>query len=165
MGECEDRLVRYGGHAAAAGLTIDEGQLSHFRDDFCEAVSIQAKEHALEPEIVIDAEVPFGQLNLNVLDQIDMLAPFGEGNPRPLLCSTDVTLKAPATKMGKSERHLSVQFAQGNKTIRAVAFNAADWCEELNETDGPLRIAYRPVINEFRGYKNVEMHLVDWKSV
>ena len=47
--------------------------------------------------------------------------------------------------------------------IRAVAFGAADWCDELNEINSSIEIAYRPVINEFRGYRNVEIHLVDWR--
>ena len=48
--------------------------------------------------------------------------------------------------------------------IRGVAFGAADWCEPLNQHNGPIEIAYRPVINEFNGYRSVEVHLVDWRK-
>lgn len=163
LSECSDRLVRFGGHKAAAGLTIDERQLDAFRDDFFEAITRQWTDKAIVPEIVIDAETPFGQLNLQTVKQMEMLAPFGAGNPRPVLCSNNVQLNAPASLMGKTKRHLSVQLRQGEKVIRAVAFNASDWCDELNSTEGPIEIAYRPVINDFRGYKNVEIHLVDWR--
>ena len=65
--------------------------------------------------------------------------------------------------MGAGERHLTVRLKQGSKVVRGVAFGAADWCEELNATEGPIEIAYRPVINEFNGFRKVEIHLVDWR--
>jgi single-stranded-DNA-specific exonuclease len=165
LAACSDRLVRFGGHKAAAGLTIDERQIGDFRDDFCEAVSQQQNESELEPEIVIDAEASFGQLNLNTVKQIETLEPFGAGNPRPTLLCHNVTLAEPARKMGSGDRHLSVRLDQGGKTVRGVAFGAGDWCDDLNDCKGPIRIVYRPVINEFRGFRRVEIHLVDWKPV
>jgi single-stranded-DNA-specific exonuclease len=161
--QCSERLVRFGGHKAAAGLTIDERQIETFRDDFCEAVAKQWTEREIVPEIVIDAEAPLGQLNLETMKQMDMLAPFGAGNPRPTLCSRGVVVEGEASLMGKTKRHLTVQLRQGSKTIRAVAFNAESWCDELNNMTEPFEIAYRPVVNEFRGYRSVEIHLVDWR--
>lgn len=165
LSRCSDRLIRFGGHKAAAGLTIDERQIEAFRDDFCEAVAEQRSEDERVPEIVIDAEAPFGQLNLKTVKQIETLEPFGEGNPRPTLLCQNVTLAEPARRMGSGDRHLTVQLDQGGKTIRGVAFGAGDWADELNACRGPIQIAYRPVINEFRGYRKVEVHLVDWRPV
>ncbi len=165
LSRCGDRLIRFGGHKAAAGLTIDERQIEAFRDDFCEAVAEQRSEEERVPEIIIDAEAPFGQLNLKTVKQIETLQPFGEGNPRPTLLCQNVTLAEPARRMGAGDRHLTVQLDQGGKTIRGVAFGAGDWCDELNACPGPIQIAYRPVINEFRGYRKVEVHLVDWRPV
>lgn len=163
LDECEDKLIRFGGHAAAAGITIQEDKLSDFREDFCEAISKQWVKKQVVPEITIDAEATLGQLTLEVVRQIETLAPFGAGNPRPILCCREVTLEEPAKKMGSGERHLTVQLRQGDKVVRAVAFGASDWCDELNDVEGPIEIAYRPVINDFRGFRNVEIHLVDWR--
>jgi single-stranded-DNA-specific exonuclease len=162
--ECENRLVRFGGHPAAGGLTIRESEIEAFRGDFCEAVARQWAENEITPAIQIDAEAPLGQLNLHIMSQIETMAPFGAGNPRPVLIGRGIELAEPAKKMGSSERHLSVRLKQGDKVIRGVAFGAADWCDPLNECDGPIEIAYRPVINEYRGYKSVEIHLVDWRK-
>ncbi len=85
LSECSERLLRFGGHKAAAGLTIDERQIEAFRGDFCEAVARQWADKEIVPEIVIDAEATLGQLNLEVIKQMEMLAPFGAGNPRPVL--------------------------------------------------------------------------------
>jgi len=164
LDQCSDHLVRFGGHRAAAGLAIDERRIAGFRDDFCEAVAQQWADQEVVPEIRIDAEAALGQLNLQTIKQMLMLEPFGAGNPRPVLYSGQVVLDAPARRMGSGERHLSVNLRQGTKVIRGVAFGGGDWCEELNAVDGPIEIAYRPVINEFRGYRKVEVHLVDWRT-
>ncbi|MCO8121780.1 single-stranded-DNA-specific exonuclease RecJ [Stieleria sp. TO1_6] len=163
LSTCGDRLARFGGHKAAAGLTIDEHQIDEFREDFCEAVSQQWTDNDVEPEIVIDAEASFGQLNLNTVKQIETLEPFGAGNPRPTLLCQNVTLAEPARRMGSGDRHLTMRLDQAGKTVRGVAFGAGDWCDDLNQCDGPIQIAYRPVINEFRGFRRVEIHVVDWK--
>ncbi|MEM6470466.1 MAG: single-stranded-DNA-specific exonuclease RecJ [Planctomycetota bacterium] len=163
LAECSHRLIRFGGHQAAAGLTIDERQIDEFRGDFCEAVVEQTASSNLDAEIVIDAEAPFGQLNLNTVKQIETMEPFGAGNPRPTLLCQNVTLAEPARRMGSGDRHLTMRLDQGGKVVRGVAFGAGDWCDEINDCDGPFQIAYRPVINEFRGYRRVEIHLVDWR--
>lgn len=162
--ECENRLVRFGGHPAAGGITIREADIEAFRGDFCEAVARQWTDQDITPSIQIDAEAPLGQLNLHIMNQIETLAPFGAGNPRPILMGRGVELAEPAKKMGGGERHLSVRLKQGDRVIRGVAFGASDWCDPLNECDGPIEIAYRPVINEFRGYRSVEVQLVDWRK-
>ena len=163
LAACDHHLVKFGGHAAAAGVTIEERSLEAFRGDFCEAVATQWDEKDIVPEIRIDAETPIGQLDLNLLKQIDTLGPFGAGNPRPVLCCGGVTLAGKASTMGAGDRHLTVQLTQGGKRIRAVAFGGGSWCDELNELDGPIEIVYRPVINSFNGFRKVEIHLIDWR--
>lgn len=163
LAECRSRLVRFGGHQAAAGLTIEESQLDAFRGDFCEAVLRQWTDNDVIPEIVIDAESSLGQLTLESIAQMEMLAPFGAGNPRPLLCCRDVVLDEPSRRMGGGDRHLTVNLRQGATVLRGVAFGAGDWCDELNACEGAIEIAYRPVINDYRGFKRVEVQIVDWR--
>lgn len=161
--ECRDRLVRFGGHRAAAGLTIEERQIEAFRGDFCEAVTRQMADSDVVPEIVIDAEAPLSQINLHLMGQLEMLAPFGAGNPAPTLCSRGVRLDEPARRIGGGDRHVSLKIRQGEKVIRGVAFGAGERCDEVNGFDEPFEIAYRPVINEFRGFRKVEIQLIDWR--
>lgn len=161
--ECSDTLVRFGGHKAAAGVTIDERQIDLFRGEFCEAVARQWSEKDAKAELRIDAEAPLGQLTLETIKQMEMLAPFGAGNPRPVLYCGGIELDEPARRMGGGDRHLTVKLRQGDKVIRGVAFGGGEWCDEINAAEGPLEIAYRPVINDFRGLSKVEVHLVDWR--
>ena len=56
-----------------------------------------------------------------------------------------------------------MKLVQHSVEMRAVAFGQGDWCEELNACEGPIDVAYRPVINEFNGFRRVEIQLVDWR--
>ena len=95
--------------------------------------------------------------------QLEQLAPFGQANPRPILCASAVELVGPPKKMGGGERHLSVRLQQHRKTMRAVAFGQGEWADELAQLEGKIDVAYRPVISEFNGLSRIELHLVDWR--
>ena len=112
----------------------------------------------------IDAEVPLGSLSLKVVEQIERMSPFGQGNRRPLFCASNVQFAEPPKPMGEGGRHLSFKLQQGQTGIRGVAFGAGEWLEALNKHDGPVDIAFRPVINEFRGMRKVELQLTDWRA-
>lgn len=162
--ECGSLLISGGGHAAAAGLRIEESNLSAFRSAFMEAVAEQMSDDVAEAEIDFDAEAPLGQLDLSVMGQVELLAPFGMGNPRPLFCAIGVDLAEAPKLMGESGRHMSLQLAQHGHRMRGVAFGQAEeWLPEMSEVSGPIDLAFRPVINEFRGFRKVELQLVDWR--
>lgn len=160
---CAHHLVSHGGHAAAAGLKIDEAKIDDFRGDFCEQVAGCLTLEQRTAELAIDAEVSFGELTLPVLNQIERLAPFGQHNPRPLLCASGVTLAGPVQRIGGGGRHLAVKLAQHGVVMRAVAFGGGDWADELDKQPGPMAVAFRPVINDFNGYRRVELQLSDWR--
>lgn len=163
LAACGHRLLAHGGHAAAAGLTIEESQIEAFREEFIEHVAGEIGEDDRIAEVRVDAEAPLTQLTVPIVQQIELLAPFGQGNPRPVLCAMGVELARPPKKMGGGERHLSLQLKQHSRSLRAVAFGQADWAEALEAVGGPIDIAYQPVINEYRGMRGVELHLVDWR--
>jgi len=163
LAQCGEFLIAHGGHAAAAGLKIEERCLDGFRCAFCEAAAAQIDPGQREAEIFIDAEAPLSALTLQTVHQIDRLAPFGQGNARPLLCATGAALAGPPKPLGANGHHLAMQLVQHGVALRAVAFGGGDRAKELANLDGPLDVAFRPVINHFRGRQSVELHLVDWR--
>lgn len=163
LAACGDHLIGFGGHTAAAGLTIDRAQVNAFREALCEHVAGELTPEKVVADLHVDAEAPLGQLTLNTVRQMEQLAPFGQDNPRPLLCASGVQLAEPPRTMGGGDRHLSLRLRQGNVALRAVAFGHGDWAGELSRLDKELDVAYRPVINHFRGRDSVELHLVDWR--
>lgn len=163
LAACQSHLVSFGGHVAAAGLRIEEDKVGDFRSDFCDYVASNITSESKIAELRIDVEAPLSQLTVSTVYEIEKLAPFGEGNPRPLICTNRVELAEPPKRMGAGERHLAVRFQHNSTKIRAVAFGKGEWADELAQHKGPVDIAYRPVINEFNGMRRVELHLVDWR--
>jgi single-stranded-DNA-specific exonuclease len=161
---CTEHLEKHGGHAAAAGLTIQEKNIDAFRSDFCDQVAEMLKNECQMAELFIDAEAPFIQLTTQNVEQIQQLAPFGKDNPRPVFVASEVAIVPKSAKrMGGGQRHLTVTLTQFNKQMRCVAFGQGDWAEELDQVSGPIDVAFKPVINEFRGQRNVELHIEDWR--
>jgi single-stranded-DNA-specific exonuclease len=159
-----EHLVGHGGHAAAAGLRVEPARLDAFRDAFFAVASSKLGDNGALLELSIDAEAPLSSLTHQIVSQIQRLAPFGHGNQRPTLCASGVRIVGAPRRMGGAGRHLSVDLEQAGVRLRAVAFGAGDREEELRRLDGPIEVAFRPVINTFRGYRSVEMHLADWKA-
>ncbi len=161
---CSHRLRKFGGHAAAAGLSLDEDQIDHFRGDFCEYVAERITPEERVAELAIDVEAPLSAFTLKTVNQIEQLAPFGAGNARPLLCTTGVRLAGPPRKIGGGERHLSLHLEQHGLKLRSVAFGGADWADDLEKCQGAdLAVAFRPKVNVYNGKASVELELADWK--
>ncbi len=156
-------LIKFGGHSAAAGLSIDPDKVDAFREDFCEQVIDQVSVDELIPDLDIDAEALLGHLTFSMMNDLEKLAPFGQKNPRPMMCATEVRLAEPPKTMGTDGRHLSLRLQQHGSSVRAVAFGKADWVKELEKPDACFDFAFRPQINEFRGHRSVQLHLVDFR--
>ncbi len=160
--DCCEHLVSFGGHAAAAGLTLLHDQIPAFRESFCEAVLRRRRPEDNQPELRIDAEVALCQLNVDAVKCIEQLAPFGQGNPRPVLCVNRVQLVDEPKTLGSDGQHLAVTIRQADVSLRCVAFGQGAWAEDL-QRESHYDFAFKPVINEFRGWSSVELHLLDYR--
>jgi single-stranded-DNA-specific exonuclease len=160
---CSEHLVGHGGHAAAAGLKVEEHKLEAFRSAFLDYASAESSGGHQGSELRIDAEGPFCQLTNEVVRQIESLAPFGMGNPRPTLCATGVTLTEPPKRIGGGERHISLKLSHLRTPMRCVGFGFGDDADTLAAANGPIDVAFKPVINDFGGRSRVEIQLVDWR--
>jgi single-stranded-DNA-specific exonuclease len=159
---CSRHLISHGGHAAAAGLKIEPHALAAFREAFCEHACGEISVEERVAELRIDAEAPLSAFTPNVVQQIESLAPFGQGNRRPMLCATHVTLAEAPKRIGNG-RHLSLKLLQHGVRMRGVAFGQGDWADELTDLSAPLAIAFRPTINDYNGRRSVELHVCDWR--
>jgi single-stranded-DNA-specific exonuclease len=163
LAACTHLLVSHGGHAAAGGLKIEDGNVAAFREEFCEFAARQICEADRVAELWIDGETILASLTISAVEQIERLAPFGQGNHRPLLCASGVHLAEPPKRIGNG-RHLSLRLDQHGARLRGVAFGGGDWAGELSTAQGPLSFAFRPVINNFNGRRSVELHISDWRA-
>jgi single-stranded-DNA-specific exonuclease len=164
LSACGQHLVAHGGHEAAAGITIHESAVDPFRRDFYAYAERMISLEERIAELFVDAETPLSALTHQTVSQIENLAPFGCGNERPMLCTTDVRLAEPPKRIGSTGRHLALRLQQHGVALRAVAFGGGDWEQDLLDAGGGLAVAFKPVINHYRGRQTVEMHVADWRA-
>ncbi|MEX0612805.1 MAG: single-stranded-DNA-specific exonuclease RecJ [Pirellulales bacterium] len=162
LSACGQHLVAHGGHEAAAGITIDEASIEPFRNDFCAYAERTISLEERIAELFVDAETPLSALTHQTVTQIENLAPFGCGNERPMLCTSEIHLAEPPRRIGNG-RHLALRLEQHGVALRGVAFGGGDWEQDLIDASGPLSVAFKPVINDYRGRRTVEMHVADWR--
>jgi single-stranded-DNA-specific exonuclease len=155
---CTEHLVSHGGHAAAAGFTIARREIEAFRARFAEAWrQHRARSDGAAP-LEYDAELPLAALTPRLMGQLERLAPFGQGNARPVLGASDVEVHE-ARRMGDGS-HLQMQVGQGPAVLRAVAFGRGDLADALPAgTRADLLVM--PRRNAFRGRVQTELEVVD----
>ena len=157
---CREYLIGFGGHFAAAGLTMQEENLDAFKIAFEEAVASQIKPEQLIPEVVIDAEISFAEINLAFYNIIIQMEPYGPDNMRPVF----ITRKVYNTGFSKivKEQHVKFSLQQGAITLNGIGFGMADKFQLL-QMNRPVDVVYTIDLNEWNGTKSVQLKMVDVK--
>ena len=159
--QCRDLLVAYGGHFAAAGLTLLPENLEPFIKRFDDVVSATIPDDLLIPEIVIDAEISFREIKENFYNIICRMEPFGPENMRPVF----ITKKCVDFGYSKvlKEAHLKLVLKQDDTIMSGIGFNMADKFP-LFANGTPVDIVYSIDENEWNGNKNLQLKIIDVRS-
>jgi len=164
LAACSTHLISHGGHAAAAGFRVACDRIAPFREMFLEHAAARFPTGVPPaPVLRLDAEVPLSSLTFDLLNEIEQLEPYGAQNPRPKFLAGGLELAGEPRKIGNGERHLSFRVRQAGTTIRAVAFGMADRLEELTSAGGKCCLAFTPRLNEWNGYRSVEIDVTDFQ--
>ncbi len=158
---CTEHLLSHGGHRAAAGFRINPELIDAFRERFCHYTEQHFAGRAPAPRLVLDAEVPLSALTPGLLEEIDKLEPYGADNRRPLFLAGGLQVVGTPAKMGTGERHIHFRVQQQGTTLRAVGWGMADRIEELMSAGGDCCLAFTPKINDWQGYRRVELEVQD----
>jgi single-stranded-DNA-specific exonuclease len=160
--ECADLLDRFGGHEGAAGLTLPHANLPAFTKRICGLASEFAGAAEPVPELSLDGDVSLRALTVDLLREVEMLEPFGKGNPQPLFAASGLVLVGNPRIVGTNRNHLAFMVRQGRTTLRAIGMGKADWFEELTGRKGePFSLAFEPSINTYQGRTSVELRAED----
>jgi single-stranded-DNA-specific exonuclease len=124
-----DLFVRFGGHQYAAGVTLDAARVDEFRQRFNAYAAARLTPQDFLPRMEVDAVVDFGDITDSGVQEVLALAPFGHGNPPPLLAALDVEVAAPPVVM--KEKHLRVMMRQNGRMIALKAWNFAGRAGEM----------------------------------
>jgi single-stranded-DNA-specific exonuclease len=150
---CAEGLDKFGGHEMAAGLSLREENLDLFAEGFRKAARELLSDEALQPCVRLDHEVAFTEIDMDFLQWHEMLQPFGNGNPQPLLLAREVEPVAPPRVV--NEKHLILRLRQGNRHRRAVYFDGVT--NPLPRA--PWDIAFRIRADDYEGETLVAMQI------
>jgi single-stranded-DNA-specific exonuclease len=159
LAACQHLLTRFGGHKAAAGLSMNLSELDAFKEAFEEQVRAQIGTEEVVETLSIDAVAGFSQINAELLDGLSRLEPFGQANPEPLFCSMGVEARPEEVRILK-DAHLKMTLRQGDRMLSAIGFGMA---ERFYTDDFPrcLDVAYAPQYNTWRGETTIQLQLKD----
>ena len=158
---CREHLLGYGGHFAAAGLSMHEDKLPDFIDSFEKVVAETIHEDLLTPEIIIDAALSFKDINFAFLNIIDQMEPFGPGNMRPVFISRNV--KDTGYSKTLKDQHIKFVLQQQDKIFNGIGFNMAEKFSLL-EHNALLDIVYTLDVNEWNGERMIQFKVIDIKA-
>jgi single-stranded-DNA-specific exonuclease len=159
--DCKDLFIRFGGHRAAAGVTIREDRVAEFATRFNEICASRLTADDLVPEMRVDLEIPLEQANADLESLLRHLEPCGIKNPSPLLVTRDVVVAAPPRTVGKDGLKLVLQ-ADGRELI-ALGWGMAPRAKEL-DVGMTIDIAYRLERDEYRGESRLQARLADFRT-
>jgi single-stranded-DNA-specific exonuclease len=158
--ECDDLLVKHGGHAMAAGLSITPEKIDRLRERLNELAKRQLRPEDLQPPLRLDAEVKLTDLSLDMLGELEKLKPTGMGNPAMQFYARNLTHKKPLLRMGANKQHVKLWVTDGTATHEAVWWNAGHGELPVGKFD----LAFAPGVNEFNGRTTVQLKVLDWRA-
>ncbi len=155
---CREHLLGYGGHFAAAGMTLLPEKLDDFCKKFEEVVSASIPEELLTPEITIDTEINFNALNHSFYNIISQMEPFGPENMRPVFITRNVHDTGHSRIV--KDQHIRFVVKQNSIIFSGIGFNMAEKFHLL-EKKQPLDILFALDMNEWNGEKQLQLKVID----
>ncbi|MBC8324884.1 MAG: single-stranded-DNA-specific exonuclease RecJ [Verrucomicrobia subdivision 3 bacterium] len=157
--EAEGILDRAGGHAMAAGVSLQPEQLEFFRVRLNELAAEQFTGRELIPTLRLDAIVPLTELTFAAVQSLDKLQPTGQGNHSVQISVPQLELDASVRRMGKEQQHAKLSVTDGNTSADAICWNAT----EKDLPEGRFDLAVEPSINTWRGKRSLQLKILDWR--
>ena len=158
---CREHLLGYGGHFAAAGMTMSVDALADFKIAFEAAVAERITEEQLTPEISINALLSLDDIGLQFYNIIAQMEPFGPENMRPIFIAKEV-YDTGYTKLVK-EQHISFNVTQGKTNVRGIGYNMPEHMKII-KSGKPFDLVFQLQLNEWQGNQSVQMQVIDIKA-
>ncbi len=155
LNECQDLIERFGGHALAAGITFAPENLQALEDKMNELL----QEVEVTSSLQVDLSLPLADLNVSFVEQLSILAPFGEGNRPPVIELKNVYVKN-VKPIGNKLQHLKFTLYQEKHSVDVIAFNQAPLAMYLTP-DTLFSFVGEVKINEWNGNRSVQFHFID----
>ena len=155
MCKCKELFSKFGGHPMAAGLSLPKEQIEKFREEI--NANTQMTKEEMQTVIHIDVPMPFSYIREDLISQLEILEPFGNGNPKPIFAQKNVRImrKIP---IGKQKQFLRMDLqGEDGFCMEGLYFGDVDALEEIEQEKGCITITYYPQVNEYRGRKTLQI--------
>lgn len=157
--KCAGLLTKFGGHPMAAGISLDKDKIDEFRKRLNKNQTLT--EQQLEPVVWIDVPMPLNYVTYTLVEQLSILEPFGKGNEKPVFADKDLIVKS-VNIIGKKSNVLKLMLeAQDGSVFEAIQFMYDGNKPQVGQK---IAITYYPDINEFRGKRNLQFIIKEWKQ-
>lgn len=169
---CEDILIKFGGHAMAAGFSLKKEDVEVFASRLNENCTLE--ESSFIPKVRIDVAMPISYVTEELIQQLDKLAPFGKGNEKPLFAQKDLNVLS-AKIMGKDRTVVKVMLESNDGFMcEGIYFDAQEFSENIIAWFGQeeydkllhgwlnnvvLNVAYYPAVNEYNGNRTIQLQI------
>lgn len=165
--QCTDFLDTFGGHKGGAGFRMKKDGVEEVGNIFHQFAVNKLKDEDLTPVLNIDAEISLEDINWQNYEQIQYFSPFGRANAEPIFLARGLEVSDLRT-VGKNDQHLKLELVMFNKqsskakAFKAIGFRLGDRRETIQKGD-LLDVAFDLIVNEWNGYRNLEMKILDLK--
>lgn len=163
LSSLSDILISFGGHKYAAGVKLEKKNLEEFRNRFNEVVKTSLKEEDFIPEIYIDAEIDSKDITNEVMQWLEKLEPYGQGNKEPVFFMKKVFKYQVETFVGKNFNHLKCIFEKNGLIFEAIGYNMKEYKSLMAEND-KFDILFSLVHNTWKNTKVIQLNLKDIKK-
>jgi single-stranded-DNA-specific exonuclease len=155
-------LENFGGHDFAAGLTIKEENIEQFTANFVAAANQSLKDQDVMTKLFLDAKIHFGDLTFDFMESLNLLEPFGNENPPPILYC-DAKQIWPPKIVGKT--HLKLYLEENDRLLEGIGFGMAEKRNRLCKKNLTLHIAFTPHINNFLNKSSIQLQIRDFQII
>lgn len=156
---CEDLLLHYGGHQAAAGMTLETEKLKQLEIRLSELAKQWLTEEDWIPTLSIDLACELSEVSIETIDQLSLLEPFGMNHPSPRVLIKSATLSERKV-IGKEGKHLKLQLKDRGKTLDVIGFGMGEYEQALKQHDR-LQVVGELSINEWNSIRKPQLQLFD----
>lgn len=155
LGNFEHLFERFGGHAQAAGFALEAAQIESMRAGIERLAGQMLSEEDLTPSLEVDAELDPAEVSVELLERLNFLAPYGEGNPEPRFLGRSVEV---LNSRVVGEKHLKLRLRQAGKTLEAIGFGLG----ARHPLEGKrVDLVFTPEMNHWQGHDRLQLRILD----
>ncbi|MBE3569881.1 MAG: single-stranded-DNA-specific exonuclease RecJ [Bacillales bacterium] len=159
LSECRDLLPHFGGHTMAAGMTMKIEDVDRLRSRMIKLTREQLNEEDFIPQTEVDMTIKLEDAELSIIEELQLLAPFGTGNPKPTFLLENMAFRN-MRKIGADQSHLKMQLASGDASLDAIGFGMGEMADHI-APQSKVSVIGELGINEWNHIKKPQIMLED----